>query len=58
MPAAIVVENVSKKFLIGTAQYSSLRNVIARPVRRLLGRPGEMETARTREFWALKDVKL
>jgi lipopolysaccharide transport system ATP-binding protein len=56
MPAAIVVENVFKKFLIGTARYSSLRDVLTRPLRRLLGRSGEAETARTRDFWALKDV--
>ena len=56
MSAAIVVESVSKKFLIGSARYSSLRDVITRPVRRLLGRAAQSETERTQEFWALKDV--
>jgi lipopolysaccharide transport system ATP-binding protein len=55
MPAAIVVDNVSKKYLIGLARYSSLRDTVTNTCRRVLGRPLP-ETARTREFWALKDV--
>jgi len=56
MPPAIVVDNVSKQFLIGRARYSSLRDHLARAWRRLRRRPPESDTERRREFWALKDV--
>jgi lipopolysaccharide transport system ATP-binding protein len=54
--AAIVVDNVSKKFLIGNARYSSLRDIITGSVRGIFGGRAKSDTERTREFWALKDV--
>ena len=56
MPPAIVVDEVWKQYLIGRARYSSLRDVIAGGWHRILGRPVQSETERTREFNALKGV--
>lgn len=56
MPPAIIVDDIWKQYLIGRARYTSLRDIIAGGWNRLLGRPAQSETERTREFHALKGV--
>jgi lipopolysaccharide transport system ATP-binding protein len=52
---AIRFEHVSKRFALGE-RFDSLRDLVPALARRMLGRPAE--AARSRDFWALKDVSL
>jgi lipopolysaccharide transport system ATP-binding protein len=60
MSAAITIDGISKCYQIGTQSqpYNTLRDTImsaiTTPFKRLAGRKGQ--AAKTREFWALKDV--
>jgi len=56
--SAIVVDNVWKRYVIGQARYSSLRDTLAGAWRGLFGGAERPESARTREFYALKGVSL
>ena len=58
MQPAIVVDHVWKKFVIGQARYTSLRDGLAGIARWLFRLKAPSESARTREFYALKDVSL
>src|SRR6478736_785885 len=58
MKTVIQVRNVSKKFFIGherkgSGQYSTLRDVIANGVTKLLNGKANQSTE---EFWALRDI--
>jgi lipopolysaccharide transport system ATP-binding protein len=57
MPAAITVENLSKKYLIRhqrSERYTALRDVLAERARSIFS--GGESVATSEEFWALKDV--
>jgi lipopolysaccharide transport system ATP-binding protein len=56
--SAIVVNDVWKRYLIGQARYSSLRDALAGAWRRLSGGAAPPESARRREFYALKGINL
>ncbi|HEV3327656.1 MAG TPA: polysaccharide ABC transporter ATP-binding protein [Puia sp.] len=61
MSAAIVVEDLSKKFIIGhiqTEPYTTFRDVVGNSIKRLNPFSGKDRKKRysTEDFWALKDV--